>query len=114
MSVALGGIGLIGLVVTILIVGEDVAYPRGDMPDLPTLIAPTPHPPQRTWAEDPPTVLMAYTHAGPGRALTSGEARTAMQLHLDCVTSTCGWRREAVRTLVEIGELVPDPHQLWR
>ncbi len=110
----LGGMGLIGGVVAVIIVVSDIAYHRDDMPEIatPPTTGPTNRqPPQRTWPE-PPTVIMAYTHAyPPRRPLTTGEAHTAMQLHLDCTPRECGWKRAALRALVEAGRIVPDSHR---
>ncbi len=111
----LGGLGLIGGVVAVIIVASDIAYHRDDMPETatPPTTGPTNRqPPQRTWPEEPPTVIMAYTHAyPPRRPLSTREAHTAMQLHLDCTPRECGWKRAALRALVEAGRIVPDSHR---
>ncbi len=61
------------------------------------------------------TVLVTgWPHEAPDQPFSGPEAHQAWQGHTPCTLDACARKRAAYRTLVELGEIVPDERADYR
>lgn len=105
-TIAIGG-AVIGVIVIALVVGEDIIYPRTDMP-----LADRREPNQSQHASQPTDlpVITAWFHAAPPRPFPPDEAHRVMQDHRDCALDECPRKRHAIDALIRAGRMKLPAH----
>lgn len=63
---------------------------------------------------DRTVLVIGWPHEAPDQPLSAPEAHQAWQAHKPCKLDACARKRAAYRTLVELGDIVPDERADYR